>query len=278
MHRQLCHVAVAAVLALAVVATATAASPSTHVLLTGHGPRISGPTTWHPGIARVEATSQTNDQEITLLRFRAGYTYADFLADGRKAHGAGAAARAAVSRVFANVIFAGGIDLFRGQSAAFSVDVGRGTYYLGEMTRRPQLTRIHVRGARASERVRSAATISETNAGYRISGTLPAQGAITIANTSGRPQRLNLIPVEAGTTRADVLRYLRATGGRDNAPPPPFARKGAQLGTADFSPHRQMQLSYRLPAGTYAAIDLDQDMRTGRPESLEGMIAVVTLR
>jgi hypothetical protein len=39
-----------------------------------------------------------------------------------------------------------------------------------------------------------------------------------------------------------------------------------------------MQLSYRLPAGTYAAIDFDEDMHTGRPEALEGLAAIVTLR
>jgi hypothetical protein len=39
-----------------------------------------------------------------------------------------------------------------------------------------------------------------------------------------------------------------------------------------------MQLTYRLPAGTYVALDLDQDLQTGRPESLEGLVAVVTLR
>jgi len=39
-----------------------------------------------------------------------------------------------------------------------------------------------------------------------------------------------------------------------------------------------MQLTYRLPPGTYAAIDFDQDMHIGRPEALEGMLAVVRLR
>ena len=39
-----------------------------------------------------------------------------------------------------------------------------------------------------------------------------------------------------------------------------------------------MELSYRLPAGTYVALDLDQDAQTGRPEALEGLVAIVTLR
>jgi hypothetical protein len=39
-----------------------------------------------------------------------------------------------------------------------------------------------------------------------------------------------------------------------------------------------MQLSYSLPAGTYALIDFDQNMATGRPEALDGMYAIATLR
>jgi hypothetical protein len=68
------------------------------------------------------------------------------------------------------------------------------------------------------------------------------------------------------------------TGGKDNAPPPAFARKGPQLGTSDISPNRQMQFTYHLPAGEYAILDFNHDMKTGRPDTLEGMYAVVTLR
>ncbi len=51
-----------------------------------------------------------------------------------------------------------------------------------------------------------------------------------------------------------------------------------RLGTADISPRRQMQLSYDLPAGEYAMLDFNRDMKTGRAETLEGMYAVVTLQ
>jgi len=60
--------------------------------------------------------------------------------------------------------------------------------------------------------------------------------------------------------------------------PPPFALKGPELGTADISAHDQMQLTYSLPAGEYALIDFNQDTKTGRPEALEGMYAIATLR
>jgi hypothetical protein len=39
-----------------------------------------------------------------------------------------------------------------------------------------------------------------------------------------------------------------------------------------------MQLTYNLPAGEYAILDFNHDMKTGRPDTLEGMYAIVTLR
>jgi hypothetical protein len=39
-----------------------------------------------------------------------------------------------------------------------------------------------------------------------------------------------------------------------------------------------MQLTYDLPTGTYALLDFDHNLKTGRPNTLEGMYAIVTLR
>jgi hypothetical protein len=248
--------------------------------MSSHGPTISGPRTWHPGAARIAVRSQVADQDLVLLHFRPGYSYARFLADGARAQRHSAAARAALRRIFVETIFDGGVDLWPGQSAGFAVTVQPGTYYLGEMTARPQFVPIHVAGAPEAAPTGPAALVTATDSGYQTSrGALPEAEMITIRNLGARPHRLNLIPVKQGTTRAELGAYLRKTGPRDNAPPPPpFALNGPQLGTANLSPHQQMQLTYRLPAGEYALIDLNQDMKSGRPETLEGMYAIVTLR
>jgi len=268
------------VLALAVLTgtSAAAGTPTVSVTLGAHGPTVVGPTLWHPGPVRIAAVSREADQEVTLLHFRPGYTYADFVADGKRSQGHDAAARTAVAHVFANTVFDGGVDLFRGQSADFTVTLKPGIYYLGEMTARPQLTRIRVAGDRSTATTPSAATITAIDGAYRVTGQLPANGTITITNAGRRPHRANLIPVKSGTTRAALGAYIRRTGGADNAPPPRFALNSPQLGTADVSPGRRMQLTYDLPAGTYALIDFDHDLKTGRPDGLEGMYAVVTLR
>jgi hypothetical protein len=269
----------AATCSAASAAQTAAPAPVVTATLTSHGPAIVGPRTWRPGTARISVISKVDDQELTLMHFRPGYTYARFLADGNSARGNTAAAHSALRRIFAETVFDGGVDLFTGQSAGFTVTVHPGTYYLGEMTGRPQFTPIRVRGARKVESLASTATITETDSGYHITArTLPANGAITIDNAGERSHRLNLIPVKPGTTRAQLGAYLRKTGAADNAPPPPFALHRAQLGTADISAHQQMQLTYKLPAGEYALIDFDRDMATGRPQALEGMYAITTLR
>jgi hypothetical protein len=270
----------AAVICSAASASVTAAPvPVVTATLTKHGPVIVGPRIWPPGAARIAVVSHVPDEELTLMHFRPGYSYARFLADGTRAQGHDAAARAAMQRIFAETVFDGGIDLFTGQSASFTVTVHPGTYYLGEMTGRPQFTPIRVAGAPAVSAPAPAAAITETDTGYRVTGsTLPASGTITIRNAGNRPHRLNLIPVKPDTARAQLGAYLRKTGARDNAPPPPFALQGPQLGTADISAHQQMQLTYKLPAGDYALIDFDHDTTTGRPQALEGMYAIATLR
>lgn len=276
--RHLTHITAALLVALALAATATAAG-TTHmrVVLAHSGPRLSGPTQWRAGLVQISATSQLADQEVNLLHFRAGYTYADFLTDGKKAQGHTAAARAAIAHVYANTIFDGGLNLYGGQSASFTVSLKAGTYYLGEMTARPQLTAIHVTGS-SSASVHSAATITATGNDYRVSRALPANGTTTFMNAGNRPHRINLIPIKPGTTRAQVVAYLRKYGAGENSPAPPFGRNGAQIGTADLSPGQRMQIVFHLRAGTYAAIDLDTDMHSGRPEALEGFVTVLTVR
>jgi hypothetical protein len=275
-----CTLGVAAVfVGVATASRAPSPAPVVAVSIGHHGPTVSGPRTWRPGAARIAVRSQVADQELVLLHFRPGYSYARFLADGARAQGRATAARAALRRIFTETIFDGGVDLWRGQSAAFAVTLRPGTYYLGEMTQRPQLVPIHVAGTPRTDRTSPAAVVTATDSGYRIlRSTLPKAGTIAIRNLGKRPHRLNLIPVDQGTTRAELGAYLRTTGARDNAPPPSFALDGPQLGTADLSAHAQMQLTYRLPAGRYALIDLNQDMTSGRPEALEGMYAIVTLR
>jgi hypothetical protein len=54
-------------------------------------------------------------------------------------------------------------------------------------------------------------------------------------------------------------------------------KTSSSSGTCETTATR-MQLTYTLPPGEYALIDFDQNMTDGRPEALEGMYVIATLR
>jgi hypothetical protein len=274
----------AALCVCAACATATAARSASiaqqtfSLRLDGRHLAISS-TTWRPGAVRIAATATHGEQELSLLRFRPGYGYAKLLADGRRADGHGAGARDALARIMAGTEFVGGVDVFPGEHASFAAVVRRGTYYLGELNDRPLFRVIRVSGARTGALPPTAAVVHEYDFGYRVRGnTLPAHGTITIHNAGRQPHRLNLEPVKAGTTRAQVGAYIRKSGGRPYGPPPSFARRGPELGTSVVGPGETIQFSYAVPAGTYALIGWQQDTTTGKPQALEGMYAVARFR
>ena len=286
-HPRLLYAIAALALLAALAATQATASarnsrselPAVSITVNGSKLTISGPTRWRPGSIRINAASHGGEQEFSLLCFHPGYSYARFLTDGARANGHTAAAAAAMRRLFANTDFLGGANVFPGTPAAFTVTVPAGTYYLGEMTTRPSFRKITVAGTPAATAPKTAATVTAYDFGFRTNPpTLPAKGTITIRNTGTQIHRLLFVPIKTGTSRAQIGAYLRKTGGQPYGPPPPFTRQGPQVGTAMISPGRQIQFSYTLPAGTYALLCFQPDSRTGKPQALEGMYGITTLR
>jgi hypothetical protein len=249
------------------------------VTMTAKGMSITGPTRWRPGAVRIAAVGRGAERELTLLRFRPGYSYSRFLADGARSAGGSSAAAAALHRVFAETEFLGGADVFPGEPAAFTVTLARGTYYLGEMKGRPAFRRIVVAGAPLGQAEKATVVVTAYDFGFHASRRdLPAHGTIAIRNTGKQVHRLVFEPVRPGTTRAEIGAWLRKVGGRPYGPPPPFARQGPQLGTAMISPGEEVELTYSLPPGEYALLCFQPDSRTGTPQALEGMYGIATLR
>jgi hypothetical protein len=254
-------------------------TPPTVTVTMGARMALAGPTRWRPGAIRIAAVSRRGEQELTLLRFKHGYTYARFLADSARANGHSRDAATALRRLFANTDFLGGANVFPREPASFTVTLHAGTYYLGEMSARPVFRRIEVQGAPAPTAPKASALVTAYDFGFRANKpSLPAHGTITIRNTGEQVHRLLFVPVKTGTSRAQIGAYLRKTGGRPDGPQPAFARTGPQVGTAMISPRRQLQFSYTLPAGTYALLCFQPDTRTGKPQTLEGMYGIATLR
>jgi hypothetical protein len=274
---------VAAVAALGLAAaggTSAGASPSQSFSTRLDGKRISiSGVRWHPGSVRIAATAAKGEQELTLMRFKPGYSVTRFLADGKTIDGGGPHANAAYRRLMTRTEFVGGVNVFPGQHAAFAATVRPGVYYLAELNSRPVFLRVRVSGARAASTRAAVPTIEEFDFGYRVvGGPLPARGTVTVRNVGKLAHRLNFEPLQAGTTKAQVAAYIRRTGGRPYAPPPPFARRGPEFGTSVVGPGETIQYSYDVPPGDYGLISWQQDTPHGEPQALLGMVAVATLR
>jgi hypothetical protein len=154
-----------------------------------------------------------------------------------------------------------------------------GTYYAfdaGQST----LTRAHLKTMRVRRACRSArrahvnATITAiaADAWSARPASIPRRGELRFVNASSRTHLLNLLQLTPGTTLADVEHAL--------AQPQPDL-SSISTGVYDeagvVSPRQREIVSYHLPAGTYAALDLWPDAKTGAPGSAMGMVRLIQL-
>lgn len=257
--------------------SAHASAPVRHVTISATNIRIGGPKSYRPGPVTFEVSARGGEHVFHLLRFRRGYTLADLKAEQRTGGNQVAVER----RVLANVRFLGGVDVFPGAPTAFTQTLHAGTYYIGELGDRVRLKAIRVHGTPipTSAAPKPSAVITGYDFGWRVSKeTLPAHGTVTVHSSGRQAHMLVLSPVKLGTTRAQVGAYLRKTGGRGDAPPPPFALDGPSVATGLLSAGTRMELTYSLPPGEYALLTYATDSRNGKPQVLEGMYGITTLR
>jgi hypothetical protein len=99
------------------------------------------------------------------------------------------------------------------------------------------------------------------------------RGTVTVANVSDTIHFMNLVPVKAGTTDKQIQKYFDS----GVQAPPPFALQGPSGGSDVQSPGTSLQLTYNLPAGTYALLCFVADDMTGMPHAVMGMHKVVVL-
>jgi hypothetical protein len=104
--------------------------------------------------------------------------------------------------------------------------------------------------------------------------TLPAQGTVTVRNISDTIHFMSIDPVKPGTTDKQIQAYFDS-GSQD---PPAFFVDGPSVGMDVLSPGRQLQLTYKLPPGTYVLLCFVADDVTGIPHAIMGMHKVVTLK
>ena len=181
-----------------------------------------------------------------------------------------------------DVRFYGGADVLPGTPAVVTEYLRAATYYVIDVAappgpNGPTLTTLTVTGrdGEPGEHDDDSPVVRMTSADrFVVRGHLHARGTVTVANVSDTIHFLELQPVKAGTTDAEIQAYFNS--GSQAAPP--FALSGPSVGMEVQSPGRRASLSYRLPKGTYVMLCFVADDVTGMPHAVMGMHKVVVLK
>lgn len=147
----------------------------------------------------------------------------------------------------------------------------------------PQFTTFMVRGSgrvhsneqSKGDEQREGPVVKLTSADRFVSPhTLPADGTITVKNVADTIHFMGISPVKKGTTDKQIQDFF------DSGAPvqPPFFVDGPSVGMDVLSPGRQLELTYKLPAGTYVLMCFIADEMTGIPHAVMGMHKVVILK
>lgn len=104
--------------------------------------------------------------------------------------------------------------------------------------------------------------------------TLPARGTVTVKNVADTIHFMAISPVKKGTTDKQIQAFFDSKARVQ----PPFFLNGPSVGMDVLSPGRQLELTYKLPAGTYVLMCFIADDVTGMPHAFMGMHKVVILK
>jgi hypothetical protein len=248
------------------------------------GLALTGPSTFAPGRVALSLKSVGDEHSVEVVSFRSGYTFAKYKADvlafakSGSPTGPTKAGLKHLDNAIAHTTLYGGLDAGGGQTLIGSVVLPKaGAYWIYNDTNVPvQPRKLTVTGPAATRATPpSSATVTARN-GDRFGGsaTLPAKGTITFTNVStNSPHFLVLQHVKAGTTRQQVLTFLR-NGANGN---PSFGLEGG-ASTDAISPGHAQTLTYSVPNGAYVEMCFFPDPITGIPHAIMGMVRIVHLK
>lgn len=232
---------------------------------------------------KVDTSSHGAGSQITLFRLVGPATLATFNTDLAEAFSQDPMTAAQGTRDLNRDIRAFGLaDVVPGTPAIVTEQLAAGEYYLmdlgnGPGPTGPQFTTFTVQGSGRvhSDRESEGPVVRLTSADRFISPrTLPADGTITVKNVADTIHFMSISPVKKGTTDAQIQAFFDS-GAQVQ---PPFFVDGPSVGMDVLSPGRQLELTYKLPAGTYVLMCFIADDVTGMPHAFMGMHKVVILK
>jgi len=239
---------------------------------------------------KVDTSNSATGSQISLFRLVRPATLATFNADLAEEFSQDPMTAAKGTRDLNRDVRVFGLaDVVSGTPAIVTEQLSAGKYYLmdlghGPGPTGPQFTTFTVRGAgrghsdeqgRGSEEISHGPVVKLTSADRFISPhILPARGTITVKNVGDTIHFMSISPVKKGTTDAQIQAFFDS-GAQVQ---PPFFVNGPSVGMDVLSPGRQLELTYKLPAGTYVLLCFIADDVTGMPHALMGMHKVVILK
>jgi hypothetical protein len=261
-----------------------ASTPTFKIVASKKHFNVSGPKTFQAGRIAVSLKSKGIEGEVEFVSFKKGYSFpklkrdlvAFFKSEGQ--NGPSKAGLKALNRAVKNTKLYGGLDVVPGTTESGTLVLPKaGTYYMYNDSGIPANPRkLKVTGPAVHRASPGATATVKAVTGKRFAGAskLPAKGTITFKNVStDSPHFLDLQHVKQGTTRKQVLKFLRS-GAQGN---PPFGLQGG-ANTDVVGEGQAMTLTYSLPKGEYVEMCFFPDLQTGMPHALMGMVRVVHLK
>jgi hypothetical protein len=258
-------------------AAAAAAPPVVTITMDGSHATLSGADHLRSGWTTFRVSSTAADNNLSLFVSRQPQAAAPVRADRTSGHAERARITAAAEE---STISLGGVATSVGHDARLTVALPAGTVYLQDLAAADASKPVAVftvapePNAALLPRVDQFVTIDGHNK-FMIPRSLHRRGMLQIENIGhGRYGWHDLVlqKLRKGMTRDDVVRYFQHDPGQVHSP---FAAPIA--GTAPLSAGHLLQISYRLPAGTYALYDIWLDRKTGQFLAGQGAVTLISV-
>lgn len=209
---------------------------------------------------------------LQAFRLHAGYTLQDLSADFGPAFSGDTAA---IARLDDNVTWLAGAEAKSAKPGWFQERLTKGSYvFIDQNQNAPIFTTLTVKGtAHKRTPVASHGKINIFTYGFEPRGAIRNKGWVKVANRSDQPHFIEFQAVKKGTSRAQVLKFLRS-GGHGQ---PSFAMR-AHTSFGVISPNRHAAWKLDLPKGRYALMCFWPDRMSGMPHAFMGMVDMVNLK
>ena len=251
-------------------APARAAAVHVHVTVRKHRIKVSK-SGFRPGNTVFDVRSRNGGSAgVQLVRFRSGYTFADFRHDLESDN------LAAIRRIDRLAVFYGGMPVSPRGASRFGARLEAGRYLLFDFDN-PRWVWLRVQGAPQRRSLPPTTgsvdmVLDHQDHRWQTPRRLPRSGWLRQTNRTDEPHFMDMSKVKRSTTRKQVRRYFAGKG-----PENPSWALQDYPGTFLVSPGRTVVWQYSYPPGKYLELCYWPSREDGMTHAEMGMWNFVTL-